>query len=69
MLELFLFVFKTSTVMKKFNLPCITVHKRKENCSMKITFEMSEKEFEELKDLIFMREGTDVMKEDINEKE
>ena len=35
---------------------------------MKITFELSEKEFEELKDLIFMREETDVMKEDINEK-
>ena len=35
---------------------------------MKITFELNEKEFEELKDLIFMREETDVMKEDINEK-
>ena len=35
---------------------------------MKITFELSEKEFEELKDLIFMREETDVMKENINEK-
>ena len=35
---------------------------------MKITFELSEKEFEGLKDLIFMREETDVMKEDINEK-
>ena len=35
---------------------------------MKITFELSEKEIEELKDLIFMREETDVMKEDINEK-
>ena len=35
---------------------------------MKITFELSEKEYEELKDLIFMREETDVMKENINEK-
>ena len=35
---------------------------------MKIAFELSEKEFEELKDLIFMREETDVMKENINEK-
>lgn len=35
---------------------------------MKITFELSEKEFEGLKDLIFMREETDVIKEDINEK-
>ena len=35
---------------------------------MKITFELNEKEYEELKDLIFMREETDVMKENINEK-
>lgn len=56
MLGLFLFANRTYSVMTK-------IQTRKENCTMKITFELNEKEFEELKDLIFMTK-----KEDIYEK-
>ena len=63
MMGFFSFRFKNTRCYEKFNLPYNTVHKRKENCSMKITFELDDKEFEELKDLIF---GTKM--EDINEK-
>lgn len=36
---------------------------------MKITIELNEKEFEELKDLIFLTEGGEVKKEENNRKE